>query len=411
MTEQSILDDYYRKTRSVIISSNLLNEPFVYLYNTCLAFILRKDFDATVCQITLLAMLRPVVALFSFYWSANHCNSKNKLRSNLFWAGILSHIGFLCLPFMENVWLMLLSAVAYSFFYRAGMPDWMEILRRNLPKQTRERLFSLGSTLGRIAGVFIGIAFGALLDSHHEAWKFLFFAGSFLGIISSYLQWQLPIRDEQTIFQQKAGASILVKPWKENFALLKARPDFAHFQWGFMACGFGIMLAHPARTLFMSDVLQISYTEIAIATSVCQSLGFVLFSSLWTKGLSFIPLKYFSILLFSCFGIFHLLFMLASFHIFWLYISWFFYGIAQSGSHLLWHMSGPLFAHSENSSQFSRVNVMMVGIRGLIAPPLGALICYLLDPLSALVVAILCCFYSNWLMLSPVPNKHQQLRA
>jgi hypothetical protein len=405
LIEQSTLDSYYHKTRSVIVLSNLLNEPFFYLCNTCLPFILRKDLEATACQITLLAMLRPVVALFSFYWSANHCYSNNKLRSNLLWAGILSYAGFLCLPFMENAWFMLLSGVAYTFFYRASMPPWMEILRRNLPQQARERLFALGSALARIEVVFIGVAFGALLDSYPKAWKFLFFTASLFGIISSYLQWRLPIRDEQVVSQQKTGASALFKPWKENFALLKARPDFARFQWGFMACGFGIMLAKPAQTLFQTDVLQISYTEMAFANSVCYALGFVLFSPFWTKGLSLVPLNHFSHLVFFCFGIFHLLFMFASFHIFWLFAAHFFYGIAQAGSHLLLHMSGPLFARSENSSQFSRVNVMMVGIRGLIAPPLGALICYFFGPLLAFVVAMLCCFYGNWLMLFSVPDK------
>ncbi|MBS0655610.1 MAG: hypothetical protein JSR46_07530, partial [Verrucomicrobia bacterium] len=136
-----------------------------------------------------------------------------------------------------------------------------------------------------------------------------------------------------------------------------------------------------------------------------QTLGYVFSSPFWTRGLNLIPLNYFSNFLFFCFGIYHVLFMFASFHIFWLYAAYFSYGIASAGSHLLWHMSGPLFAHSENSSQFSRVNVMMVGIRGLIAPPLGALICYLFGPLSAFVVAILCCCYGNWLMFSRIPTK------
>jgi len=143
LTEQSTLDSYHHKTRSAIVLSNLLNEPFFYLCNSCLPFILRKDLDATAWQITLLAMLRPVVALFSFYWSVNHCYSNNKLRSNLLWEGILSYVGFLCLPFMENTWFVLFSGVVYTFFYRAGMPPWIEILKRNLSKQSREHLFTL----------------------------------------------------------------------------------------------------------------------------------------------------------------------------------------------------------------------------------------------------------------------------
>ena len=71
----------------------------------------------------------------------------------------------------------------------------------------------------------------------------------------------------------------------------------------------------------------------------------------------------------------------------WFYLAYIVYGVAQGGSHLCWHMSGPIFARNENSAMFSSVNVVMVGIRGCIGPPLGGLLCVWLGPLVVLPFA------------------------
>ena len=43
-------------------------------------------------------------------------------------------------------------------------------------------------------------------------------------------------------------------------------------------------------------------------------------------------------------------------------------------SEIVWHLSALHFAKNEDSSLFSGVNVLMVGIRGMIAPAFGSLL-------------------------------------
>ena len=76
----------------------------------------------------------------------------------------------------------------------------------------------------------------------------------------------------------------------------------------------------------------------------------------------------------------------------WFYLSFILYGIAQAGSHLLWNLSGALFAGEEDSSPYSRVNILMVGLRGRVVPAIGGLLCDLVGPGPMLVLGSLICF-------------------
>ena len=98
------------------------------------------------------------------------------------------------------------------------------------------------------------------------------------------------------------------------------------------------------------------------------------------------------------FWLFPLILLLSKFSLLWLNLSLLFYGITQGGSHLIWHLSGSFFAGKDNSAQFSTVNVLTVGIRGVIAPLTGCILCKLLGPITVLLLGSICCFYGFFVM-------------
>ena len=73
------------------------------------------------------------------------------------------------------------------------------------------------------------------------------------------------------------------------------------------------------------------------------------------------------------------------------YPSFLFYGVAQAGSHLLWNLSGILFSAKEDSTPFSRLNILMLGLRGAVAPALGGVLCKVFGPVPVFVVGIILC--------------------
>jgi hypothetical protein len=349
-------------------------------------------------------MLKPLVSIFSLYWCGGN-GKKESLRSNVVWAGVLARVPFLLFPLYDNVWFCIVAAAAHMLFSRAATPAWMEILKRNMSKKERERSFSRGAALGYAEGVIIAIAFGALLDHHPEMWKGLFFLSALVGMLSVWVQKQVPIRGDEGGEEREevqGWRERVFWPWKASWELMRSRKDFANFQWGFMACGCGIMLIQPALPLFFVDVLHLSYIDLAIAFSICKGLGFVLTSPLWAKAMGKYSLSSLSSVVFIGVGLFPMVLLLAPFSLFWLYLAYVVYGIAQAGSHLIWNLSGPVFAKNEDSLQYTGVNIVMVGVRGMIAPPLGGALCMLAGPITVLVGGIGLCFFGSWKLLSYV---------
>lgn len=381
-----------QRTRATLFSMSLLSEPLLTLYGM-LAFILRKDLGATTFQLSLLMMLKPLVSVLSFYWSSSLQRSPHRLSDNVVKAGLLARLPFLAFPFIDNVWILIGCAVNYMFFFRAANPGWVEILKRNLPKEERERSFSWSAALGYAEGVVLAIAFGFLLDHAPHLWKLLFALSGLLGVLGVLMQRSLPVDVEEPQVKQKEklGIKALLDPWQRGWSLIRKRPDFARFQWGFMLCGGGIMLIQPALPLFFVDFLHLSYIDLAIALSICKGLGYVISSPWWAKAMGKVPIERLSMLIFLATGLFPVLLMGAYFSHIWLYLAYLLYGIAQGGSHLIWNLSGPVFAGNEESSQYSGVNTMMVGLRGVVAPSLGGALCGIFGPMGVFIGGILLC--------------------
>jgi predicted MFS family arabinose efflux permease len=384
---------YIRKTRLALLGTSLLNEPLTLLYSW-LPFVLRKDLGASSFQVALLMTLRPVMSIVAFYWSMYIEKQRGRLRSNLAIAGILARIPFFFVFFTDNVWFLILISALHMLFLRGGIPAWMEILNLNLPKDKREKFFSWSSALGYAEGVFLALQIGALLDSDFHIWKLLYLLSALLGLCGVYMQWRLPIRGEDERGEppeSKKEVNGFLRPWKKSWTLIRSRPDFAHFQYGFMIGGFGIMMVATALPLFFVDVLHLSHMTFATARSICMGLGFVLSSHLWTKALQLLPVARLTCAICLGFALFPLLLIFASYHMIWLYIAYVVYGATQGGSHIIWHLSGPLFAKDEDSSQLSGVNVMTVGVRGLIAPFISNLLCCYFGPDRTLLVGMAVC--------------------
>ena len=390
------------KTRAAIILSSLIHEPFASLY-PLLPFILIKNFKAAAIQIVLLTMLKPIASLFSFYWSEMISQKKHSLKGNLLGAGLIARIPFIFAIFLDNAWALIFASTLYMVFSRASIPAWMEILKLNLPRRFRERYFAIGSALGYAEGVLIAIGIGSLLDSNMDSWRVLYLGALFLGLIGVVIQAKLPIREAH--FDEPSKKMTFLRPWIDCLNLMKTRSDFRRFQWAFMIGGLGLMLIQPVIPIFFAETLQLSYRDLMIAFSICKGLGFVLTSSLWSRFMSTLSIGNFTSLVLAGFALFSVMIALGVYGSIWVYLAYLVYGIAQAGSHLIWHLSGPLFAEDENSSRYSGVNIVMVGVRGMLGPPLGGLLVTITGPLFVLYLSAILCLSGVSSMLIRVPSR------
>ena len=383
-----------RQMGRALIWSNILTEPLFTLY-AFIAFILYKDLGASAFQVTLLMMLKPFVTSLSFYWSAGLKGKTRKLKSNVLWAGFLMRAPFLLCPWVESSWFVIFAAVNYMFFYRAGIPGWLEIIKRNMSEEKRHKIFSISSALGYAEGVGLALACGSLLDKDPSLWKILFFWAAVIGLLTLVVQSRIVVEGEDEEIERPTFKEVLVRPWRDSYRLIRERLDFSRFQWGFMVSGFGLMLIQPAIPLFAVDILGISYLEMASAICIAKGLGFVVSTPLWARWMDRFSIFQMASFVFLAIGLFTILLSFSVWSIAWLYIAYFWYGVGQGGSHLVWNMSGPIFSGKDESSRYTGVNVVMAGMRGMVAPPLGGWLAVVFGPIQVLIMGGALCFYSG----------------
>lgn len=395
--------------RSVFLSS-LMAEPLTSLY-PLFGVILYKSLNATALELALFIMLRPVVAIFSLYYTSHLSKRRDRLKANVVWAGILARLPFFLFPFITSAMQGILCAALYWLFLRGSIPGWMEILKIKLPTVERSRVFSKSSALAYLEGVVLALAFGYLLDKNPDIWRWLFPLGALVGMVGVYYQAKIPL-EEKSIYQKEPRnlKQAILRPWKDSYQVLKSNPGFLQFQWGTMVSGFGLMVFQPALPIFFVDTLKISYQDLAIALSVCKGIGFAVSSTWWSKKLHEFHFQSYTGIIYALFGFFPFVLLSSATAFDLIYFAYFIYGIAQAGSHLTWHLSGTLFSEDEESSRYSSVNILAVGIRGAIAPALGALLLKGAGPIPVLFLGGVISLYAFWdAALNPANQKSSKV--
>jgi MFS family permease len=396
-----------KKTRKYIYISSLFSEPLVSLY-PILPFILLKSLGATNLQIVLFTTLKPISSIFAFYWSERISQNKQSLRLNLIGAGLLARIPIGLAIFFDNVWFLVFASTLYMLFSRAGIPAWMEILKNNMEKKELEKSFSFSSSLAYAEGILIAIGASIFLDTHPTSWKLFFALAIILGLIALFFQSRVSsdtlIRKTEHL-PKKNFKDFILSPWRDSVKLMKSRKDFSLFQTAFMIGGFGLMLIQPVLPIFFTEYLNLSYKDLIISYSICKGLGFLLSSSIWSFALNRYSIPVFTSAVLFGFALFPLLILLTLKIFYFVYIAYFVYGIAQAGSHLIWHLSGPLFAKEESSARFSSVNILLVGVRGFFGPILGGLLQAVLGPIILFLISASLCFFSGLSYLKKVRRR------
>lgn len=366
-----------------------LEAPFWAMY-ALLVFILAKDLSVTPFQITFYVALKPVVSLFSPYWSSLIYKRPDRLRSNVAFANLIRHIPFFFFPFFSPPWFVIASAALFLMMKRGIVPAWMEILKRNVPEGNREKIFSYGSMIS----FFVAALLGVMLDKVPGCWRILFPITSLLSLASTSFLMRLPAEIPPQNMEPTGIKNFLVQPWKNCWNLLKNRPDFLRYQIGFMLGGSGLMIMHRALPVFVGE-LNLSYTTIAIAVATFKGIGFISTSRTWAALMKRIGIYSLSARVSALAFLFPFFLLAAKIQVFWIYIAYFIYGMMQAGSELSWHISGPLFSKNEDSSSYSSTNVIAVGIRGLFAPIFGAILCERVNPSGTLLLGGVFCLIAS----------------
>jgi hypothetical protein len=385
-----ITDQSHKKIRFAIIVSSILKEPLACLY-PLLPFFLLKDLSATALHIVLYSSLKPIASFFSFYFSEVIAHQRMTLKSAMIWAGILARLCFIPALIYDDVNLYIFGSTMYMIFTRSETPAWMEAIKINVFRDKWEKTFSTGSILSYVTSVFITIFFVASIEISSTSWKYSFLGALCLGMLAVVVQALLIENDREVKVVSKDRNSGLIEPVKGAISLLRSQPDFARFQGAFMIGGLGLMIIQPVIPIYFTEVLSLKYSDLMIAFCVWKALGFVSTTPLWNRLIKRIAFSSLVFLVLCGFSLFSLFLIFSSLSINAIYLAYFVFGVSQAGSHLVWHMSGPIFSKDDSSTSYTSVNVVMVGIRGLVGPMLGWLLMFAFHPTGIFFVSMLLC--------------------
>lgn len=395
---------YTKRTKWAYVATRVLDTPFWAIYNL-LPVILYKDLHATPMQIAAMIAIKPLVSLLSMYWSSAINKRQDRLVSNILWARVLGYLPFFLVPFFSNPWFYVGAFGLYMMLTVGIVPAWMEVLKLNVPQRSRERVFSYSQAFGYLGGGLLPFVLGWILDDYFQAWRWLFPIAAALGLLAAIFQCRIlippaPPLENSHIKPSFNAAQYLLKPWKSAWELLSTRQDFRYFQIGTMILGCGLMIIQPALPIFFVETLNLSYTELSVAITLCKGIGFVAASPFWSQWIHRMDIYRLSCWIALLGTLFPVCLILVQWNLALLYLGYLIYGFMQAGNELVWNMSGPIFAKNEDSSVYTSVNVVTIGVRGCFIPALGSLFC---TQFGASFVMLISCFLlliAAWRLIS-----------
>lgn len=369
------------------LRNRILCSPSEVLF-TLLIFILSKNLHATPFQLTLMACLKPITSLFSFYISTTLHGRSHLIRPYLILNMLVGITPCFLYPFIDNVWYYIGSYAIYMITRRAQEAAWIQFLKGHLELPSMSQTVSRGSSITYLVGMFLPPLLSFWLDD--LMWKYLFLFFASLQFLNVLLIFSLkPKLSEEKIDETKLPfRQRIIDPLKKGWDLLKINPPFSHYLLLYFLGGAGIIALQPILPKYFNDHLGLSYTQLTLAFSFCKGISFLISSPIWAGYVTRMSLYRLNALmnLFTC--LFMTALLVASFDTKWLYVGYLCYGVMQGGCELSWNLSGPIFSKKGDSTPYSSLNLVLVGIRGCICPFMG----YLLFTYTGVTAAFLAAF-------------------
>lgn len=390
------------KTQRLYFLNRLVCSPLEAMF-TLLIFILGKEAGGSPFQLAVLAASKPLVSIIAFYVSSMIISKPQRVKTYLILLNLTGLLPCFCFPWINTPWFFVGSFALFTTTSRASFPAWAEILKQNLGLDAMSFSISKGTSINYALLLSLPVLFSFWMDQNPGIWKMIYLMLATLQIANIFIVLLLPLTGKLPfeIGSRQHFRFNLITPLKEAWRVLKETPPFAKYLLMFFLGGAGIVATQSILPIYFKEVLQISYTQLALAFSFCKGIAFVMSSSIWARYANRISLYLLNGFMnfFTC--LFFLCLFFAGIGVEWLYLGYLFYGIMQAGCELSWNMSGPLFSQNKESTLYSSLNLILVGIRGCICPFLGQWLFLQSGAFAVFTLAFLLCLtgfiYALWL--------------
>lgn len=305
-------------------------------------------------------------------------------------------------------WLFALQICLARVFMSGVVTTRASLWKSNYPKSHRGRITAGIQVVRTLMSLPIILGCGALFDVDHLAYRWFYPAVAVLGAVSLLIFQRLHVRGERRALAGANGEDkdaitdaglvapfslvSLVSPWVIISRMREAlRQDrrFARYCTAQMCLGSANLMAMPVNTIVLTKVLSLSYTEsnglldvvpravtlamLPIWARMFDRVGVLRFrvgnSMCWCASLLFCGVGAMLALRFAEGAAWALAASAAAY-----FIGRVADGLAQSGGAIAWNIGHLHFAEDDKADLYMGIHVSLTGLRGLVAPFLGALL-------------------------------------
>lgn len=273
-----------------------------------------------------------------------------------------ARLAILGLAFATNATMIVLLVGVFFILQSVAMPAYVGLMRGIYPEQVRGRYMSYVRVLGGVATLLGTYAAGAWFDGHFRVAAFVGFVLGAIGIAVFAM-----IREPDR--QKEEEPEEAVKGWRTTMSVVRHNRKFVLLLIGVFVYEFFYLLPTPAYPVYQVDVVHYTNRDIGIL-SMAATLAALLFNPLWGKIIdrySTMPVLLISALAGALLPLSYwyppneIVLLAGSFAA----------GMAASGMDLAWinYLSRTAGKHL---SSFSGIYLSLVGVRGVVAPLVGA---------------------------------------
>jgi MFS family permease len=261
------------------------------------------------------------------------------------------------------------------------------VWRMNYPKAKRGRIVAriiMITTLSTLITAQLGMF---LIDRHAHLYWVVYVIGAVLGVVGVRTFAGIRIRGERKQLKDLGPIEpmhplqMLVHSFADARKLLREDHAFRQYQTWQMCMGFSFLMMTPALYTLISKQLTNPARDYLLALTVAATipdLTRVIFTQIWAPifdRMDFSRFRFYQSLIGLSMHV--LIFAGALLQSLWVIaIATFVMGISNAAGNLAWNLGQNAFAPRDQIGRYMGVHVMLTGLRGCVAPFLGAIAFY-----------------------------------
>jgi len=248
------------------------------------------------------------------------------------------------------------------------------------------------------------LLFGWLLDENPTLYRVLLPLAGGCGVLAALVFRHVRVRRDFPMPEEKRERFHLGRA----LGILVHNPTFGKYVFALFISGFGNLMSQPMLVVFLNEHFHASYKEQAVVRFLPLILQLVLLP-FWGRVADRVNPMVLRAVLGIFWGTSYLIWALAP-NIMVVYGAQTLWGIAMGGGMLVWLLGTMYFASKEDLPLYMGVHTTLTGVRGLVAPFVGAWLAERIGAQPLFGISSLLCWMSAVLMVLLARRVRQKRR-